>query len=375
MSRSAEEIAALIARVIDGLFQTTNSQLEAPNFFFKAIMYGAANTIENKELRGTIHTYTNECFDRILPLVRDQAKQNKLDGFYADNAAFDRKLSELTIETNDKAAYTCLDLKNELRAQLKAYAISRPGIGKNLDNFLKGNAGINSASFENYQISNLLVNEYHSEHEGFFGVQKGSQLPTTGGRIIQYFNRITGFDGLLSLFSNGELQGAWVAATRSQEFSENLARAPHVAGFIKMLLIAAFPWLLFFVVAGYWRVLIYWWLIYFSLLLWTPIWTLLYHVMTSIALSADTMEAFGKLNDGISLYGAQLISSRIYHLFAVYAWLQLLIGIALTGWAALYFRPVLSDSESDSAPDAAPTVASAASKGASVATEAMGALI
>ena len=376
MSRTAEETAAVIARVIDDLFQTTNSQLEAPNFFFKAIMYGAANTIEDKNLRITIHTYTNECFDRVLPLVQERAKQNKLDGFFADNDVFDRRLSMLPIQTGDRVAYTCLDLKNELRSELKTYVLSRPRIGPNLDSILKGNAGINQASFENYQISNFLINEYHTEHEGMFGIQKGSAIPTTGGRIVQYFNRITSFDGFLSIFSNGQLQGAWSAATRSQEFSDNLARAPHIAGFIKMCLIAVFPWLLFFVIAGHWRVLTYWWLMYFSVLLWTPIWALLYHIMASIALSADTMEAFGKLNDGISLYGAELISSRIYHLFAVYSWLQLLVGVGLTGWAAWNFRPILSDSQSDESLDYTGNVTKGAGSAAvSGATKAVGALL
>ena len=51
MSRTAEEITALLTRVIDDTFKSTNSQLEAPNFFFKALMYGAANTIEDPDLK------------------------------------------------------------------------------------------------------------------------------------------------------------------------------------------------------------------------------------------------------------------------------------------------------------------------------------
>lgn len=375
MSRSAEEIAALLAHVIDGLFQTTHSQLEAPNFFFKAIMYGAARTIEDQDLKRSIHAYTDECFDRILPLVGELRGQNKLDGFFADSAIVDRRLSELVIETPERTPYTCLDLKNDVQGRLKEYALSRPGIGRSLDAYMHGNAALNHGSWENLQVSNFLVNEYEATHEGLAGVQKGSQLPTVGGRIIQYFNRLTGFDGQLSLFSGGTLSGAWVAATRSQEFSENLARAPHVAGFIKMLLIASFPWLLFIVVAGYWRVLLYWWLTYFSVLLWTPIWTLLYHVMTSIALSAEVLEAFGKFNDGVSLYSAQLISSRIYHLFAVYSWLQLLTGTLFTGMMMYFLRPALTDTESDSAPDAAPAITDGASKAASAGSKAMGAAV
>ena len=360
MSRTAEEIAALLSRVIDDLFKTTNSQLEAPNFFFKALMYGAANTIEDADLKRSIRFYTDECFDRLLPLIDTLKKENKLDGFFASNAGVDQKLSRLTIETPDRTPYTCLDLKNDVRSRLKDYALSKPGMGANLETYMKNNPGMNSTSWQNYEVSNFLVNEYHGQNEAALGVQKASQVPTTGGRIIQYLHRITGFDGLLSLVSNGSLQGAWVNAERSQEFSENLARAPHVAGFIKMFLIAAFPWLIFAVVAGYWRVLIQWWLIYFSVLLWTPLWTLLYHVMTSIALSAEVLEAFGKLNDGISLYSAQLVSSRIYHLFAVYSWLQLLTGTALTGMLMYFIKPALSDTESDSSPEIMNGVATAA---------------
>ena len=365
MSRSAEEVAALIARVTDSIFRTANSQLEAPNFFFKAIMYGAANTIENQDLKQSIRFYTDECFDRMLPMIAEKKGQNKLDGFFADNSGIDEKLSDLRIETHDRTPYNCLDLKNDVRGRMKDYATSKPGAGKNLDQYLKLNPEIlNSTSYTNLQISDALVNTYAENQEAALGIQKGSQVPTTGGRIIQYFNRITGFDGLLSLFSGGNLSGAWVAADRSKEFSETLARAPHVAGFIKMLLIAAFPWLLFFVVAGHWRVLGYWWLMYFSVLLWTPIWALLYHIMVSIALSAEVMEAFGKLNDGVSLYGAQLITHRIYHMFSVYSWLQLLTGTAFTGLLLYFIRPALSDTETDSTPEGASTVAEGVSKAA-----------
>lgn len=363
ISRSAEEIAAVLARVTDSLFQSTNSQLDAPNFFFKAIMFGAANTIEDPDLKHTIHFYTEECFDRMLPLIGEQKSENKLDGFFADNAGLDRKLADLSIETPDRTPYNCLDLKNDVRSRMKDYALSRPGIGKSLGEYMKGNpALLNESNWTNIQVSDALVNSYTSDQEAMAGIQKGSQVPTTGGRIIQYFNRLTGFDGLLSLFTGGTMSGAWVAAERSKEFSENLARAPHVAGFIKMLLIAAFPWLLFFVVAGHWRVLTTWWLMYFSVLLWTPIWTLLYHVMVSISLSADVLESFGRLNDGVSLYAAQLVNARIYHMFAVYSWLQLLTGTAFTGVLMYFIRPAMNDTESDSSPDAAPMVMEGASK-------------
>ena len=119
-----------------------------------------------------------------------------------------------------------------------------------------------------------------------------------------------------------------------------------------MAAIAVFPWLLFFVVAGYWRALVYWFLVYFSVLLWTPIWTLLYHIVVSITLSAETMHAFGLLNDGISLTASELVTSRIYHLYEVYSWLQVLTGTLFTGGLLFFMRPILSDTTADEVPDA-----------------------
>ena len=195
-----------------------------------------------------------------------------------------------------------------------------------------------------------LVDHFLESKEGFAGIQKGSQPPSGMARAIQYVNRFFSWDGLLSVFGR-EGHGAALSAERAQEFSENLSRAPHVAGFIKLALIAVFPWLVFLVVAGHWRALLYWYLIYFSVLIWTPIWTLFYHIMLGISLSTETLAAFGKLSDGISLYSANLVSSRMNYMFAAYSWIQLIIGVTFTGSLLWFMRPLLSDSESDSAPD------------------------
>ena len=209
--------------------------------------------------------------------------------------------------------------------------------------------------WDNLKISSLLVNHYLDQREGFMGVQKGSQLPTNSGKILQYVNRFFSIDGLLSLVMGNSYHGGPLAVSRSQEFSDNLARAPHVAGFLKMVCIFIFPWLIFFVIAGRWKALAYWFLIYFSILLWAPLWTLLYHIVVSLSLSADTLAAFGKLSDGISLYSAELVSSRMYHIFAVYSWLQLLIGTLFTGALIYFMRPILQDTEGDQMPDSVGT--------------------
>ena len=81
----------------------------------------------------------------------------------------------------------------------------------------------------NLVASSLLTNQYLSQHEGAMGVQKGSQLPTTGGRVAQYLVRFFSWSGLAGALGLREYQGAMLAASRSEDFSENLARAPHVA--------------------------------------------------------------------------------------------------------------------------------------------------
>ena len=99
---------------------------------------------------------------------------------------------------------------------------------------------------------------------------------------------------------------------------------------VKLFLIALFPWLIFFVFAGKWKIILAWWAVYFSFLLWTPLWTLLYHLMISIAHSTELLHAYdgslSDVSDGISLYSANFISTRFYQFYAIYSWLQMIVG-------------------------------------------------
>lgn len=351
LSRTAEEISALIARIIDDLFETSHSQLSAPNFFYKAIMFAGMATIDDPALKNSIEFYTEECFDRLLPLIKDRGASGKLDSLWGTDSSIDRRLFELEVAMPGNTNISCLDIKNSVRDKLTQYSLKKAGRFINELDWAINKGSPRPTEQLNLMTSSMLINQYMESHESMMGIQKGSQLPSNTGRIFQYLDRLFSWDGALSLVGQRDLQGAALAAKRSAEFNENLARAPHVAGFLKMILIAVFPWLLFPIVAGYWRVLTYWFLIYFSILLWTPIWTLLYHIMTGISLSSETMKAFGKLSDGISLYGAELIQSRIYHLYSVYAWLQLLTGTLFTGGLLWFLRPALSDTDSDTSPE------------------------
>jgi len=350
LSRTAEETSRLLNRIVDKMFRSANSELEAPSFFYKAIMYAGASTLNDPDLRGAVQVYSDACINRILPLIGSKESLDRLDGVFRSDQAIDLQLAGLAIDTPGRPGFNCLDAKNEVRQRLSDQSTATGDeVSPLVDKYLSVTS-LNDTTYKNLKMSMSLVDHYLGERETAFGIQKGSQPQEGSARVFQYINRFFSWDGLMSVFGR-DTHGAALAAQRSQEFSENLTRAPHVAGFIKMAMIAIFPWLIFPIVAGYWRILIWWMLGYTSVLLWAPIWTLFYHVMMGISMSAETLAAFGELSDGISLYSANLIISRMNYMYAVYAWVQLLIGAGFTGSILWFARPILSDSEEESTPE------------------------
>ena len=105
LSRAAEEVSGLLNRIIDGVFQSTNSQLQAPDFFFKAIMYAGSASIEDPGLKKSIQYYTEECLDKVLPDIEDNAS-SILDRFFSRNDKVDTKLSGIILSGPKEKLYT-----------------------------------------------------------------------------------------------------------------------------------------------------------------------------------------------------------------------------------------------------------------------------
>lgn len=359
LTRSAEEFAAFFSAIVDRLFQTTNSQLKAPDAFYKAVLFAGSQSIDDPLLRDKIDAYTDNCFDKVLPLLGIAANQDKLDEFFTPNGVIDLELKEIPITIDDGSQINCLDLKNAVRSDLWAYAGEK---GANFyyqysGKFSIQNREISEVDQRNLIASNALVNHYLSQREDSLGTQKGSEVRGTMAKIFQGWNRIFSWDGLLSLFGQGEQVGAALTAQRAEKFSEYIQRAPHLKGVVKMFLIFIFPWLIFFVIAGRWKILLSWFALYISVLLWTPCWNLLYHLMTSIAVSTDLMVEWGRISDGISLYSASFITSKLYQFYAIYSWLQLIVGPLPTLVLAYgLFSSFLNDSQSEQAPQLATDV-------------------
>lgn len=351
ISHTAEEITALLTRVIDDLFEKGNSQLTAPNMFYKAIMYAGTSTIDDPKLRDQIQFYTDECFTKVIPGIDSFEKTGTADGFFRASQKMDEQLRSVTLDLGNGQTSDCYKVKQSTVSALNQFAATKtvqtpiPLSGYNYG------GQIDESFVQNQTASMALANYYADQREGRLGIQKGAELPGNAGGFFQVLNRLHSFDGILGMLGLRDAQGASEAADRAQEFSEHLARAPHVSGFVRMALIAIFPFLMFFVVAGRWRYLLVWFWVYLSVLLWTPIWTLLYHVMLSIAMSGEVLQAFGNMTDGVSLYSAAVVNHRLYYMFSIYSWVQLLVATTTTGSVFLFLKPMLGEGRQESAPE------------------------
>ena len=367
LSSAAEEVSYFGSVIVDRLFQKTNSEMEAPAAFYKAVLYSGSMTIDDAELRDKVEVYTNNCFEKVLPLLGVAKKKNKLDEFFKRNGVVDQELKSIPIRLEDGQKISCLELKREVREHLWKYSEKKGArFYKYQGKYGIRRRDIKSQDQKNWIASSVLVNHFLSRTEDSLGTQKGAEPSGKFANFLVGWSRLFSFDGLLNLFGFRSQVGAALTAQRAKNFSEYLQRAPHIKGMVKMFLIALFPWLVFFVIAGKWRVLVAWFAIYTSVALWTPIWILLYHLMTSIALSTEVLWEFGKLSDGISLYGSMFITTKLYQFYAIYSWLQILVGPLPTVVLAYgMFTSILRDSESEKAPE---TIIATRDVGVSVAT-------
>ncbi len=306
---------------------------------------------------------------KVLPSLDQFKNKAAVDGFFSASQSIDRELSDIPIDLGAGKTSNCLEVKDSTLGKLNEYGADKmQGFSRSIpysEALVYSHGGkLDPSYYKNYASSMALANFYADQTEGRLGIQKGAEVPGAASKTFQVLGRAFSWYGILGMIGFRELQGASESAKRAQEFSEHLARAPHVAGFIKMLLIAIFPWLMFFVVAGKWRVLLVWFWIYFSVLLWTPLWTLLYHIMLGISMSSEVMESFGQMTDGISLYSATLVNHRLYYMFSIYSWVQLLVATLTTGSAFMFLKPMLGESETESKPEfleqvSGPTMAAA----------------
>jgi hypothetical protein len=320
--------------------------------------------VASPQLKKQMAIYTEDCLSEVLAVQGERSNLGLLDQFFsAKDTTVDERLGQIPINFNEHE--TCLDLKKNILQQVFEEAEKLT----NDPNLSYARSVTSSASkfflSRDHFASNIIVNHYLDQREATMGVDRTALLPTTGARLAQYLQRFSDspFQGILDIFSR-ENRGVFLAGKRAEDLAQNMSRAPHVSGFLKLLLIAAFPFLILPVLMGYWKSLLWWTKVYFSILLWPPIWTILYSIVTGIAMSASELRAI----DDVSLVGAELVNSRLNYLYAVYSWIQLMLGIGVTGSFLTIAAPFAKDTEAEDASATQKTVGTAISTVTTVAS-------
>lgn len=365
MTTAAEEVALYINKRIDHLFTKSNGEIQPPGAFYKAVLYAGTRSIENKDLTRSVDLYNDKCIEAVIPFISNSIKERETSDLFSyffkkDDSEINKELedtlSEIHVQSSEKN-YTCLHLKNQISSKIAKEATKVSGF-KNLDiinntKYAALNMAKDNSFIKNFAASSILLNYYKQKHNDVLGVNKSARTGSSFANFLISWDKAFSYDGLMNLVGMEEHVGAQLVAKRASQFSDNLQRAPHVKGVIKMILIAFFPWLVFLVAAGRWKVILGWYVVYFSVLLWTPIWTLLYYIMTSVAMSTKMVSEMGTISsDSISMYSANFIYARMHQFYAMYAWLQILVGPLPTLFLAkgLIFSSLIKDFEQESVP-------------------------
>lgn len=355
MIRAIEEIGWATTKIIDSLMAGTHSQLKAPNYFFKSIMYAGASSIEDPELRAKLDVYSTDCIWQILPNAMElENKADLLGKFFGKDtrsAEVDNQLAKIVLRQSDSETITCLDLKNETTAKLFDVATERLGPFVKFHDQSGMNQLMPISSETKFAMASGLLNYFRDKRQTERGILRASQPIGKMGQFWQTFGRVISFENLFRVNGFNDVAGSSLAGEKAKEFNEHLRRAPFVQGLIKIFLIGFGPFLVFFIVAGHWRVLLWWAAIYASIVCWVPLWTLLYHIMANFAASGEVMAEFGKFADGFSLYSAELIQEDAYYLFTVFTWAQLFVAIGTTGSVLFFMRSAISDNREDRLPE------------------------
>ena len=352
MTNTADGISVFLSNVVDKLFSSTNSQMQSPDYFYKAYMYAGTHLIKDPGLRVQIENYTKFCFNEVIHKIASADNSDVISAFFSKDGVIDKEFRDIPLESKDGSIKNCFELKEDVRERLRDYSLEKISkMGDTYPQFMTDKR-INFRSYQHYFMAKSLTNYYLENFENLLGVNKQAIPNGTFSKIQLYFSKIKSFDGILHLLDQGSLVGSALTAERAREFSEYLQRAPHIKGIARMILIIIFPLLIFFVIAGKWKVLWFWFTLYFSISLWQPIWDFFYHLTTHMALSKDLMMSFGSLNDGVSLLGAELISEKLYQYYALYTWLQIIVGplpTLLIGYVGL--NSMIRDHREESSPE------------------------
>ena len=317
---SASGIATSLEQVIDKI-GGEHSQTKRPNEMIRRVVNASLAQIEDEGLRSKSHLLFDEC-DNI-----EGVELLRLDNRIA--AKTKDKLRSVSFNTNQGDSYDCLSLLGEVRAGVSAEAHDKNAALHNRVSYTQtpGPYG-GSLKYDPGVIGNaMLLNLLHTRQP------KAELQPDSGGGMGAFF-----IDQFNRFFTwNADVKSNEAARKKAKEYESAERLAPHFIGFVKMILIAIFPFLVFPMVMGHWRVMIFWTLAFFSVCMWSPIWTLMHHCFAEVS---QMTEYFGRAQYSALLQSE--VSSEMVSMYIVFVSLQLAVAPAFSFFFLSSLKPLLA---------------------------------
>lgn len=352
ITNTLEEVGRAIGLVIDNTLKTrgTEGNLKTPDFFYKAMMYAGSSTIESESLRNNLDIFTNECLPIVLSLPEYQDAGGISKIFRGESLA----RSHLRGRRVEFLNLNCEELRGLVNHELleEAKQLGLPeytGIGMSFQK-----------NIQTVAASKKILNHWINSQEDAVGTSRAAKFSSggvyNGVNILQFIEKAQTTEGMMNMLtrlftgSGTSFQNINNATKASMKFSEMTKRAPHLLGLLKMLLSTVFPFLVFVIVLGKWKPLVWWSALYFSLCLWSPLWSMFYHIMTNMMISSSEFQRFSgdSLNGGVFLYASSVLQNKSYYFYEIYSWIQLMTGPGFTGMFAMGLKGALSNGAQES---------------------------
>ncbi|MBI2601900.1 MAG: hypothetical protein HYW48_02490 [Deltaproteobacteria bacterium] len=336
LAGGAEELAHLSHRLFNSMFAGGQANMESPRWLFKAMIQASAVHIDQPELLDEVEAYGEACLEPVIEslgtsdfwLKEEEHRSSEVWNKFATIHPFG-------------GSRTCVDLREELAHHLLRWAATHPGTAHV---FHWQPSGITELmpEFKSYDwmvntfAANALRNHI-AAMEGHalspFHNPEGANFDNGSG-VWRVIRKIFSVETWERFFFGNASGGSLSAANAAEELSRVLKVAPEVKGRILFFLIAAFPFFLFWAaLRGVFGPLFFWTLMYFSIAMWEPLWSLSYNVLLAQMNAHKYLSALAELNDAISITAAETLRLRFNRAIEAYVFTQFGIATLVTSFA------------------------------------------
>lgn len=336
LAGSAEELAHLSHWFFNGIFAGGQANIESPRWLFKAMIQASAVHIDKPELLDLIEAYGEGCLEPVIGSL------GGADFWLKDEEA---RSSEVWRNFESRHPFgglrTCVDLREELARELLRWAGTHPstahifhwqpsGIAEFMPEFRSYDWMVNTFA-ANALRNHIAAMEGHALTP--LHNPEGANFDTGWGvwRLIRKIFSVETWERFIFGDSAG---GGLSAAHAAEELTRLLRIAPEVKGRILFFLIASFPLFLFWAaLRGVFGPLFFWTLMYFSITMWEPLWSLSYNILLAQMNAHKYLSALSELNDAISITATETLRLRFNRAIEAYVFTQFGIAMLVTSFA------------------------------------------